>query len=1141
MIASATSGNMSGYQQTPSYGNFDPRWSSSQPVGYDPNMPYPPYDMEQPYIPPQDPQAVYGANVSYFTTGDPRYLQSQAYLLPQSVPARPPATYQRPTDAPEPEKIPDAMDIDAREEGELSSCEEIVEQRSPNAERPYAPYAQRSGNVRQSGAGLNAHINEPQPKLTSTNAHRPVQDSLEKAKPAKEDAHVSPLAGKSPSQLKALAQGALLNLAPHKIRYNELVREGIDPIVLKSLYDEIGIKITVEPTSKPAGVAQGPGEPKTSDTLPSSLTTKPIAQAKPATKQPSGQDADANFNKPMERKDVIARMLAAKAAKSTASSAPTAKITKSDQTTTSSSQPTKMAIRSLNDDSTQSAQTSAQDAREEVRVKEKNKAQTELARQRMEQLKKLGLGKSTSQIPGLTSSPSTSNADTPVSTAPQELPSLSHPLPDRPPLSGMAVPTQIPGLVMTGPDSHNMNDSISTGKPQDTLKDKAETPRAPRKRPRASDFTDDPDETQARKHPLSGPRSASAEQRVIIDISDDEAMYGSDIETGGIPNTTNTSHPSRSTKSTTRELPPLPDFPPRSRSSHRSTPVSISNTPPNPANGLIQKNMEILAMRQKIAELEARRIKKQASSQNQSSGSSNASAGITSDGILQETENSSSELENVQKTPTPTVEQSTSGTVEPTSAMSSVRDVSTPQPTLGSNRAEELRLKALRRKEIESGLPLLDAELLKSEQRLAEFREQEKRLIEEIAKGREGKRKLIEELEGLGIETEGFSMTELKEISCEVASGNGSKQEVPVAKMATNQDIQKPEVGSPADTKEGPRTGIPGLTEARRSIEDHSNQKEREALEIGSVQDAVMDDTSSCEPQETREGSYSSSAMDESMGSSEDESGEESTSLAKSTPLGSPYGDEMVTTREPSLSTEDKIMEPLSPGLDNNGKPQFTPREESVTSEGYEPPEPDTLESPPFSPAPPQPIEPISMETRPAAPEDPDAHTLTLSEQEAACPAVLEPSTNDADAPSHQSTYRFSPYRSPLKLFRAYRYHPDFTNHTSGGFRSLTYSHNIDPHKPLCDLEIAGGVCDAPSCGFQHFRDMNLSDDKILVEMGSLREGKTPAEREEYVTGLRQIINDMRRDKVKDFSIVAQEIAAYRRRFLQDPSRVLAL
>ncbi|KAE8137046.1 hypothetical protein BDV38DRAFT_99749 [Aspergillus pseudotamarii] len=59
--------------------------------------------------------------------------------------------------------------------------------------------------------------------------------------------------------------------------------------------------------------------------------------------------------------------------------------------------------------------------------------------------------------------------------------------------------------------------------------------------------------------------------------------------------------------------------------------------------------------------------------------------------------------------------------------------------------------------------------------------------------------------------------------------------------------------------------------------------------------------------------------------------------------------------------------------------------------------------------------------------------------------------------------------------------------------------------------------------------------------MGSLREGKTPEEKDNYIAGLKNIINDMRRDKVKDFNTVAMEIAAYRRRFLQDPSRVLPL
>ena len=70
---------------------------------------------------------------------------------------------------------------------------------------------------------------------------------------------------------------------------------------------------------------------------------------------------------------------------------------------------------------------------------------------------------------------------------------------------------------------------------------------------------------------------------------------------------------------------------------------------------------------------------------------------------------------------------------------------------------------------------------------------------------------------------------------------------------------------------------------------------------------------------------------------------------------------------------------------------------------------------------------------------------------------------------------------------------------------------------------------------------LTLADDKILIQMGSVREGDTEEEREAYIAGLKDIINEMRREKVKDFGSVAAEIAAYRRRFLQDPSRVLPL
>jgi CRISPR/Cas system CSM-associated protein Csm2 small subunit len=59
--------------------------------------------------------------------------------------------------------------------------------------------------------------------------------------------------------------------------------------------------------------------------------------------------------------------------------------------------------------------------------------------------------------------------------------------------------------------------------------------------------------------------------------------------------------------------------------------------------------------------------------------------------------------------------------------------------------------------------------------------------------------------------------------------------------------------------------------------------------------------------------------------------------------------------------------------------------------------------------------------------------------------------------------------------------------------------------------------------------------------MGNQREGKTTEEREAYIEGLKDLINSMQRDQVKDFSTVAGEIAAYRRRFLSDPSRILPL
>ncbi|KAI4755970.1 hypothetical protein E4T52_11851 [Aureobasidium sp. EXF-3400] len=69
----------------------------------------------------------------------------------------------------------------------------------------------------------------------------------------------------------------------------------------------------------------------------------------------------------------------------------------------------------------------------------------------------------------------------------------------------------------------------------------------------------------------------------------------------------------------------------------------------------------------------------------------------------------------------------------------------------------------------------------------------------------------------------------------------------------------------------------------------------------------------------------------------------------------------------------------------------------------------------------------------------------------------------------------FKPYESLLKNFKGYRYHPDYPHEVSSGYRSLTYSHQIDPNKELCRYEVASGVCNDSSCEYQHFSDMAVS------------------------------------------------------------------
>ncbi|KAL1656173.1 hypothetical protein SLS61_001245 [Didymella pomorum] len=136
---------------------------------------------------------------------------------------------------------------------------------------------------------------------------------------------------------------------------------------------------------------------------------------------------------------------------------------------------------------------------------------------------------------------------------------------------------------------------------------------------------------------------------------------------------------------------------------------------------------------------------------------------------------------------------------------------------------------------------------------------------------------------------------------------------------------------------------------------------------------------------------------------------------------------------------------------------------------------------------------------------------------------------------------RFTPYESPLRMFKSYRYHPQYSQEIDGGFLSMTYSHQIDVEKPLCQFESAGGSCNDPECPNQHFRGMGITGEKLLVQLGTANPGKTQEEKQQWNDGLRSVLKDLRQKNIKDPNGIAREIAKYRRQFLNDDTRVVNL
>ncbi|KAI8948700.1 hypothetical protein F4801DRAFT_581221 [Xylaria longipes] len=132
-------------------------------------------------------------------------------------------------------------------------------------------------------------------------------------------------------------------------------------------------------------------------------------------------------------------------------------------------------------------------------------------------------------------------------------------------------------------------------------------------------------------------------------------------------------------------------------------------------------------------------------------------------------------------------------------------------------------------------------------------------------------------------------------------------------------------------------------------------------------------------------------------------------------------------------------------------------------------------------------------------------------------------------------------YKSPLSYFRAYRFHPNYFEEVPGGLKSMTFSARIDPMREVCSHALAGETCPkGPSCEYQHFDSMVLPDAEIITQLGSsdMFVGET---RTKFIEGLKRVLNELKANRVKDFDRITKAIVKHRQEFLGDKTKVLAL
>jgi hypothetical protein len=647
----------------------------------------------------------------------PQPFHAQTPQLPATPMPFPPQPSQpaQPT-LPASDRIQEVMESD-REDGEVSEGEVASQAPARHVNGPAYPEPPRSvPHAAQPSPREEETYNPDQPAAGQIGIKEPVRKASQKAVIEKP---VDVL-----QQYREQAKQFIKLLHSNNIGYRTMAKEPLDLEQLRGIYQSLNLPSEPAPIVPVKAAAVEAPEVPVQTSVASAVHPLPSgpAQQKPAPTVKTNVNPvppTSSAPSPVDRRDYIARLQAAKLAKQ--SGAPKASPPRNTPPVTVA--PPALPVKAI----TPTAKPPVTD--------EQRARNTELIKQRLEVIKAKKLAPT---VNGTASAPSQAQKVDTVSSAAEQA--------AQPALSGNTTPNNqsyvppfpgLPGLFMNPPPSYDNGASRSTHS-------------IPLKRPAPSESTEvstPRGSVTPYTRPLGDSPHTYHEESMIIEVSDDDDSNGSDMD---IDDDQAASKSGVASPPSNLRYPPgtLPDFPSRPASVlHGSSAVSTPG-PQTPATQAREKELkkkedELAAMRMTLKKKLAEKREKDKAAAAAAAISSPASHGLPAASTL----------------PPPVPGSIHSTRIEHDSASNDV-----------SNDANELirDVKRRRRDEIRSKLPSFDAELAMNTNKMAQLMKEMELLRAQNEKITEDRERLTKELEGLGVDTEGMSHAEMRAIRDEI-------------------------------------------------------------------------------------------------------------------------------------------------------------------------------------------------------------------------------------------------------------------------------------------------------------------------------------------------------------------------------------